>query len=198
MISTLVLATRNKHKLEELRHFLDGLPITIKGLDEFDHIGIIEEDGDTFEKNALKKAKEAQRLTNLPALADDSGLEVFYLNGRPGVFSARFAGVDATDVMNNTKLLREMKGVAPRRRMARFVAHLALATPNGIERSSGFCPGHLSEAPRGTNGFGYDPIFVPQGFDRTFAELTQEEKNRISHRSHAFHAMKDILTRYTR
>lgn len=198
MIDTLVLASRNKHKLRELRFFLDGLPIAVRGLDEFEHIGEIEEEGMTFADNALEKAREAHRLTGFPALADDSGLEVFYLNGRPGVRSARYSGASATDEINNEKLLREMKGVAPRRRAARFVAHLALIAPGVRELASGQCMGHVAEFPRGTNGFGYDPIFIPEGFDRTYAELSQDEKNQISHRSSAFKSMRAILERHTR
>jgi XTP/dITP diphosphohydrolase len=197
-IETLVLASRNDHKLAELRMFLSGLPVTVKGLHDFPHISAIEEDGSSFEENALKKAMEVHRLTNLPALADDSGLEVFYLNGRPGIFSARYAGSGATDELNNQKLMHDMKGVAPRRRGARFVAYLALVAQGIKETAVGECLGQLGEVPRGTNGFGYDPLFMPMGFQRTYAELTQEEKNRISHRSNAFIRMKDILARYIR
>ena len=198
MITTLVLASRNSHKLAELRHFLSGLPITVRGLDEFAHVGEIEEDGVTFEQNALKKAREVHLQTDLPALADDSGLEVFYLNGRPGVYSARYAGPGATDELNNQRLLRQMRGVAPRRRSARFVAHLALIGQGIRELAVGHCNGQLAEAPRGSNGFGYDPIFVPSGFDRTYAELSQDEKNHISHRSNAFAIMRTILERQIR
>lgn len=198
MIDTVVLASRNPHKIGELRHFLRELPITVRGLDEFPHIGAIDEDGNTFAENAAKKAREVHRLTNLPALADDSGLEVFFLNGRPGVISARYAGPDANDELNNRKLLREMKGVARRRRRARFVAHLCLIAQGVREMTVGHCLGYLTESPRGTNGFGYDPLFVPDGYDRTYAELTQEEKNMISHRSQAFSSMKEVLRRYTR
>ncbi len=198
MIHTLILASRNHHKLSELRYFLQGLPVTVRGLDEFDHLGPIAEDGMTFEENALTKAREVHRLTSFPALADDSGLEVFYLNGRPGVRSARYAGPGATDGLNNQKLLHEMRGVARRRRNARFVACLALIAPGIQELTHGQCSGHVTESPRGTNGFGYDPIFMPDGFTRTYAELSQEEKNRISHRSYAFAAIRDVLARYTR
>jgi XTP/dITP diphosphohydrolase len=132
----------------------------------------------------------------IPALADDSGLEVFYLNGRPGVVSARYAGEGATDEANNQKLLGQMMGVAPRRRRAQFRAVLTLVGKGTVETTEGICSGMLAESPRGTNGFGYDPIFLPNGFDRTYAELTAAEKNTISHRAKALAAMKDVLRRH--
>jgi XTP/dITP diphosphohydrolase len=191
----LVLASRNRHKLLELRSFLAGLSMEAVTIDDV-HPGLtLVEDGETFEENALAKARTVFARTSLPALADDSGLEVFFLNRRPGVRSARYAGADATDEMNNDKLLRQMRGVAARRRHAQFRAVLALVGPGYEEVASGTCPGHLTEFPRGTNGFGYDPIFVPEGLDRTYAQLTQEEKNRISHRSRAFAALREILQR---
>lgn len=191
----LVLASRNRHKLLELQSFLAGLPVDVVSVDEV-HPGLtLVEDGETFEENALAKARTVFARTSLPALADDSGLEVFFLNKRPGVRSARYAGEQATDEANNDKLLRQMRGVAARRRHAQFRAVLALVGPGFEDVASGTCPGHLTESPRGSNGFGYDPIFVPQGLDRTYAELTQEEKNRISHRSRAFSALREVLNR---
>jgi XTP/dITP diphosphohydrolase len=189
----IVLASRNKHKLTELRFFLSGLPFEVVSLEDFPNVPLLVEDGTTFRDNALKKAYQVFRQTNAWSLADDSGLEVFFLNGRPGVFSARYAGTNANDDTNNQKLLSEMKGVAPRRRGAQFRAVLALVG-KGIEKTTeGICPGTIAESPRGTNGFGYDPIFIPLGFARTYAELIAEEKNRISHRSRAFEKMRDIL-----
>jgi XTP/dITP diphosphohydrolase len=126
-------------------------------------------------------------------LADDSGLEVFYLNGRPGVFSARYAGEEATDEMNNQKLLTEMRAVAARRRRAQFRSILALVGDGVEEMTEGICIGMLGETPHGTNGFGYDPIFIPTGFTKTYAELTAEEKNFISHRSRSLAKMKEVL-----
>ncbi len=191
----LVLASRNRHKLLELRTFLQDLPVEVVSVDDAHPGLVLVEDGLTFAENALKKAREVFQGTRSPALADDSGLEVFYLNGRPGVRSARYAGDGATDDENNEKLLRQMRGVPARRRGAQFRAVLALVGPGLEEVATGFCQGHLTEVPRGTNGFGYDPIFTPDGLDRTYAELTQEEKNRISHRFRAFAALRDILRR---
>lgn len=192
-MTKLILASRNKHKVAELRFFLTGLPYEATTLDDFPDMPSLIEDGKTFEENALRKAYQVFRHTGVLTLADDSGLEVFFLNGRPGVYSARYAGLNADDEQNNEKLLAEMKGVAPRRRRAQFHAVLALVG-NGFERTSeGLCEGTLSETPRGTNGFGYDPIFIPNGFERTYAELTAEEKNRISHRSKAFSKMRENL-----
>jgi XTP/dITP diphosphohydrolase len=133
------------------------------------------------------------RHTKLPALADDSGLEVFFLNGRPGVLSARYAGDGASDEQNNEKLLGQMRGVAPRRRKAQFRAVLTLLDEKCVDATEGICPGTLAESGRGTNGFGYDPIFIPSGFSRTYAELTAEEKNQISHRARALAAMREVL-----
>ena len=194
-MTKIVLASRNRHKLAELQFFLFGLPFEIVSLDEFPHVPLFVEDGTTFQDNALRKAHQAYQHTNTLSIADDSGLEVFYLNGRPGVYSARYAGQSANDDANNQKLLREMKGVSPRRRGAQFRAVLALVG-KGVEKvSEGSCPGVIAESPRGTNGFGYDPIFIPRGFTRTYAELIAEEKNRISHRSKAFEKMREILQR---
>jgi XTP/dITP diphosphohydrolase len=192
-MTKIVLATRNKHKVEELRFFLSGLPLEVATLNDFPNVPSFVEDGKTFKENALKKAHQVYRLTNLLTLADDSGLEVFFLNGRPGVYSARYAGIDADDDANNQKLLKEMVGVAPRRRGAQFHAVLALVGKGIDKTSKGTCPGLLAEDPRGMNGFGYDPIFIPNGFKKTYAELVAEVKNRISHRSKAFEKMREIL-----
>jgi XTP/dITP diphosphohydrolase len=189
----IVLASRNKHKLTELRLFLSGLPFEVVSLEDFPDVPSLVEDGTTFRDNALKKAYQVFRQTNVMSLADDSGIEVFFLNGQPGVYSARYAGTRVNDDANNQKLLSDMKGVAPRRRGAQFRAVLALVG-KGIEKTTeGICPGSIAESPRGTNGFGYDPLFIPMGFARTYAELIAEEKNRISHRSRAFEKMRDIL-----
>ncbi|MBM4169969.1 MAG: RdgB/HAM1 family non-canonical purine NTP pyrophosphatase [Ignavibacteria bacterium] len=189
----LLLATNNRHKIKELRVLLQDLDIQIDTLGELDHSLELIEDGWTFEENALKKARTAFAYSRIPTLADDSGLEVFYLNGRPGVFSARYAGSGATDERNNAKLLAEMRGVPPRRRRAQFVATIALVGEGYEELARGVCEGMLAEAPRGSNGFGYDPIFLPAGYRRTYAELLDEEKNEISHRSRALRLMKEIL-----
>jgi XTP/dITP diphosphohydrolase len=192
----IVLATRNSHKINELKFFLNGLPLEVLTLNDFPQVGSLIEDGSTFEENAIKKARQVFLQTNVSALADDSGLEVFFLNGRPGVYSARYAGAGATDKVNNVKLLQEMRGVAPRRRTAQFRAMLAFVG-KGIEIArEGICPGSLGEHPIGSNGFGYDPVFIPAGFLKTYAQLTAEEKNRISHRSKAFDNMRLILKDY--
>jgi XTP/dITP diphosphohydrolase len=189
----LVLATRNKHKILEIKTILHDLPLEILTLNDFPDVPLLREDGATFQENSLQKARAVFQHTKFPALADDSGLEVFYLNGRPGVISARYAGADASDEKNNEKLLGQMRGVAPRRRKAQFRAVLTLLDETGAEVTEGICPGTLAESPRGTNGFGYDPIFVPDGFSRTYAELTAEEKNQISHRARALAAMREVL-----
>jgi XTP/dITP diphosphohydrolase len=189
----LVLATRNTHKIAELKTLLNDTGVEILTLDNFPNQPPLVEDGTTFQENALKKARAVFQHTKLPALADDSGLEVFYLNGRPGVRSARYAGENATDEQNNEKLLAEMRGVAPRRRRAQFRAIIALVGPGYEEIAEGVCPGKLAEAPRGTNGFGYDPMFIPDGFAKTYAELTAEEKNTISHRAGAAETMREII-----
>jgi XTP/dITP diphosphohydrolase len=194
-MNRIVLATRNKHKIEEIQTILKDLRLEILTLNDFPDVPVLKEEGSTVQENSLQKAHAVHVHTKLPALADDSGLEVFFLNGRPGVISARYAGDGATDEENNAKLLGKMRGVAPRRRRAQFRAVLTLCSHNGREVTEGVCPGRLAESPRGTNGFGYDPIFIPDGFLRTYAELTSEEKNKISHRAKALEKMREILRR---
>ncbi len=192
-MTKIILASRNHHKVRELNYFLSGLQVDVVSLDSYPNIPPLPEDGSTFRENALMKARRVFEETGTWSLADDSGLEVFFLNGRPGVYSARYAGNESNDEANNRKLLLQMRGVAPRRRGAQFHAVLALVGANVEETTEGLCIGTLAEQPRGTNGFGYDPIFIPNGFSRTYAELLSEEKNRISHRSRAFALMKDVL-----
>ncbi len=189
----LVLASRNENKVEELTLFLSDMNLEVLTLRHFPAVPQVAEDGATFQENALKKARAIYQVTKTPALADDSGLEVFFLNGRPGVRSARYAGDDATDEQNNEKLLGEMLGVPPRRRRAQFRAVLALVGNGFEDLTEGMCLGNLAEGPRGTNGFGYDPIFIPDEFSRTYAELSLDEKNKISHRARAFRSLKEIL-----
>lgn len=191
----IVLATRNRHKIDEIKTMLHDLPLEILTLNDFPDVPELREDGETFQENSLQKAHAVYQHTRVAALADDSGLEVFYLNGEPGVISARYAGNGASDEMNNGKLLGKMRGVAPRRRKAQFRAVLTLLDEKGPKVTEGICPGTLAESGRGTNGFGYDPIFIPDGFSRTYAELTAEEKNQISHRARALAAMREILLR---
>lgn len=192
----IVLATHNRDKVAELREILGDLPVDILTLDEFPSIGEIVEDGLTFEENALKKARAVSRATKLPSLADDSGLEVYYLNNRPGVHSSRYAGPGCTYADNVRKLLQELKGVPPRRRGARFHCTAALVGPGCEETTDGLVEGTITEEPRGTDGFGYDPLFIPAGYTQTYAELASEIKNRISHRARAFEKMKEIIARH--
>ncbi len=194
-MNKIVLATRNRHKILEIRTILSDVALEILTLNDFPDVPHLREDGATFQENSLQKAQQVLQHTGLPSLADDSGLEVFYLNGRPGVLSARYAGPNATDELNNERLLGEMRGVAPRRRNAQFHAVITLIQHNRADVTEGICPGKLAESPRGTNGFGYDPIFIPEGFSRTYAELTADEKNQISHRSRALAKMKEVLRR---
>ena len=182
----LVVATRNPGKLREIRHLLEGAGIEVVGLDAFPGIPEIEEDGATFAANAAKKAETIAHLTGRPCLADDSGLAVEELGGEPGVHSARYAGVQGDDAANNGKLLRELDGVPAERRQATFCCVMALSLPAVATRLfEGRVTGRILDAPRGSGGFGYDPLFLVDGFDRTMAELPLVEKNRISHRGQA-------------
>jgi len=193
MEAKLVLATNNKDKARELQSLTGGLGIAILLLDAFPSMGEIVEDGATLEENALKKAREAFRHTGLPSLADDSGLEVHYLRGEPGVYSSRYSGPGATYESNCRKLLEEMKGVAPRRRGARFRSVLAFVAPEMETTVEGVCRGVITESPRGANGFGYDPVFAPVNSAGTFAEMTPIEKNSLSHRAKALRLMLPVL-----
>jgi len=185
-VRSFVLATRNAHKLREFRRLLDGSPVALRLLP--DEVELPPEDGDTFQANALTKARAAAAATASAAIADDSGIEAAALNGVPGVRSARYAGEKATDEENLAKLLRE----APAGSGLRYVCALAFVDPAaGIEEMFlGECSGRLAAAPRGTGGFGYDPAFIPDGGDgRTMAELSEAEKDAISHRGRAARAL---------
>lgn len=182
----LVVATRNAGKLREIRHLLEGVGIIVLGLDAFPELPEIDEDGHTFAANAAKKAETIARLTGRACLADDSGLTVEALGGEPGVYSARYAGVQGDDAANNARLLKELAGVPEGRRQAAFCCAMALCLPGEPTRFfEGRVAGQILFAPRGTGGFGYDPLFLVEGFDRTMAELPLEEKNHISHRGQA-------------
>jgi XTP/dITP diphosphohydrolase len=185
-IDKLVLATHNKHKAEELQAMLKDLGVEVLTLDAFPQVAEIVEDAETIEGNAIKKAKEVSELTGLPAMADDTGLEVFYLNKAPGVYSSRYAGPGATYADNCRKLLATLKGVPPRRRGAQFRCVLALVA-QGMSPilEEGICRGTIIESPRGEGGFGYDPIFLPDGYMQTFAEMPLDVKNGLSHRGRA-------------
>ncbi len=190
----LVVATRNRGKIKELEVMLGGLVEEISCAADLVDFPDTIEDGATFEENALKKAREASLFSGLPALADDSGLVVDALDGRPGVFSARFAGEGAGDAANNERLLVEMQGVSAGSRQAAFVCALAFVDPEGVERTFvGRVGGSILETPRGTGGFGYDPLFLVEGFDCSMAELEMEQKNRISHRGQAFRRFRQYL-----
>ncbi|MFC4114746.1 RdgB/HAM1 family non-canonical purine NTP pyrophosphatase [Nonomuraea zeae] len=188
----IVLATRNPGKIAELRRILDGFDIV--GLEEFPAIGEIAETGVTFEENALLKAHAVAQGSGLPAVADDSGLCVDVLGGMPGVFSARWAGRHGDDQANLDLLLAQVSDVPEDRLTAHFTCVAALALPSGKSVAvEGLLPGRLVTTPRGTNGFGYDPILVPDGDERTTAELAPEEKDAISHRGRAFRALAPIV-----
>ncbi|HEU4727393.1 MAG TPA: non-canonical purine NTP pyrophosphatase [Kofleriaceae bacterium] len=199
----LVFATRNSGKLVELRQLLPELDVL--GIDEAAErlgrtIPEVDEDADSFAGNASKKAREVSRATGLPALADDSGLEVDALGGAPGVRSARYAE-GGGDAANNARLLEALRGVPPAARTARFRAVLALADPSGplgdaVITADGVCEGLVLEAPRGTGGFGYDPLFLVPELGQTFAELGVGTKGEMSHRARAMQAMRPRLLAY--
>lgn len=193
-IEEILLATRNQDKVRELTALLGDLGIRIRTLAEFPTAPEIEEDGTTCEANALKKAGGIAAATGFPSVADDTGLEVDALGGRPGVYAARYAGEHATYEDNCRKLLQELKGVPWAGRTARFITVAALAMPGGQSQvTTGILQGVIAEACVGSQGFGYDPVFFVPELGRTLAELTAEEKNRVSHRAKAFRSMADIL-----
>jgi XTP/dITP diphosphohydrolase len=182
----IVIATRNRNKAEEFRRILDGTGIMMLTLDDFPNCPETQEDCDTFEGNAVKKAVSVSRFTGMTAVSDDSGLEVFSLQGAPGVKSARYAGTGSSDGENNNKLLSALNGLPEADRGARFVCALALAFPDGrVETFEGSVDGHVLQAPSGTGGFGYDPLFRPVGFTKTFGEMSAAEKDNLSHRRKA-------------
>lgn len=191
----IVMASHNQHKIKEIEAITKkfGMPVISR-----DDAGVppveIVEDGETFEENSLKKAQEILKLCGRITLADDSGLEVDYLGGAPGVYSARFAGEDGNDAKNNEKLLKLLDGLKKDDRKAKFVSVITMVFPDGeVLTARGECPGRIITAPAGENGFGYDPLFVPDGYDKTFAQLTAEEKNRISHRAKALEKLEQLL-----
>jgi XTP/dITP diphosphohydrolase len=180
----LVIATRNKGKTAEIREILQGFPVQIKNLDDFGPIPEVEEDGKTFDENAYKKASFASKVLGFPALADDSGIVVEALGGAPGVYSARYAGEHASDEQRCAKLLAEMEGIQNRR--AAFECVISIAVPTGPALTyEGRCEGMIADKLEGSNGFGYDPVFFFPPLGKTFAQITAEEKNRVSHRGQA-------------
>jgi XTP/dITP diphosphohydrolase len=184
MVTTIVLATRNAGKVKEFQEMLKNFPVEIKNLDDFGPIPEVEEDGDTFDDNAYKKALYTAKVLGLPAIADDSGLVVEALAGAPGVKSARYAGENVSDQDNINKLLQEMAGKSNRK--AAFECVLSIAVPTGPALTyEGRCEGEITAEPQGKGGFGYDPVFYYPEYDKTFAEISSEEKNRVSHRGRA-------------
>jgi len=180
----IVLATRNRKKIEEIKRITENLEISILTLDDFPECPEVEEDGTTFEENAVKKALTVAKYTGKYALADDSGLEVYALGGAPGTLSARYSGKDADDRKNVEKLLAEMKTVSARN--AGFVCCIALASPDGASDTFyGYAEGSIGLEPKGSRGFGYDPVFYPSGFTKSFAEMSDKEKDALSHRGKA-------------
>ena len=191
-IITIVIASRNKGKKVEIQELLKGYPVKIKTLDEFGPVPEIEENGKTFEENAYQKASSIAKILGLPALADDSGLAVEALDGRPGVHSARYAGEDASDRQRCLKLLGEMEGRA--NRCAAFECVISVAVPSGAALTyEGKCEGLIAQRAAGSGGFGYDPIFFFPSTGKTFAEMTAEEKNSVSHRGKA---LRDLCTEF--
>ncbi len=193
---TMIAASSNAHKIKEIQSIMSKFGVKVvsrkeAGVPEFE----IEEDGETFEENSLKKAEAIMKATGKLTVADDSGLMVDYLGGAPGVYSARFAGEECDDEKNNEKLLKHLEGLSAEDRKAKFVSVITLMFPDGNTIvARGECPGRIIETPTGENGFGYDPLFVPDGLSKTFAQLSDKEKNSISHRARALEKLEEILT----
>jgi XTP/dITP diphosphohydrolase len=192
---SLLLGTRNPGKVIEIKSILADSGWSFTSLQDFPDVGEAEENFTTFAENAIAKAQFYASATGLCALADDSGLEVAALGGAPGILSARYAGANATDADRRALLLSELTKISRPDRHARFVAVVAIAHPNGevLNVSQGICDGTITFAPRGTNGFGYDPLFIPDGYSQTFAELPDTIKNLISHRARALFNTKTFL-----
>ena len=188
----IIIATTNQGKLREIKKILKDLPFTLLSLTDFENVPEVIEDKDTFIGNAEKKASEIFNRFGLPVIADDSGLSVEQLNGRPGVYSARYAGENSSDELNNKKLILELKGL-PSPHPARFISVAVYYDGNNYISASGELIGEIILDPKGNNGFGYDPLFVPEGYSSTLAELSLEEKNNISHRAKAFNKLKEKL-----
>lgn len=194
MAKVLLLATRNQGKKKEIQQLLKGLAIEIINLEDIEKLPEIIEDGNSFAENAVKKAQQTAALSGYICLADDSGLMVDALYGKPGIYSARFAGEDADDNKNNEKLLSMLQDVDMEKRTARFVCAVAISDPAGKTRVvSAACEGKIGLKSEGTGGFGYDPLFIPQLSDKSFARLTPQEKNSISHRAKALQKAREII-----
>ncbi len=190
----LVLATQNKHKIQEISQILKHPKLQLPSLADFSLEVDIKEDGNTFKENAYIKASQVAKLTGEVAMADDSGLEVDALGGAPGIYSARYAGEDATDEQNNQYLLKQMQDIPQNKRRARFVCVMAIVTPEGESfYARGTCEGLIAKEPKGTHGFGYDPLFIIPEYNKTLAELGPQIKNQISHRAQALDKSKKII-----
>ena len=192
---SLLVATRNEGKLAELQQLLGDLPLELYGLTDFPDVETVPETGESFVENASLKAAGYAAQTSLLTLADDSGLEVDALGGAPGILSARYAGEGASDADRTARLLAELSNIPAAKRSARFVSAVAIANREGqiLNVSVGTCDGHIGFAARGTRGFGYDPIFIPSGSEKSFAELKSEIKNQISHRARALAGAREFL-----
>jgi XTP/dITP diphosphohydrolase len=194
-MNKIVLATTNKGKIKELQSLLSSLNLQIISIDDLDKTLEVIEDQDTFAGNALKKATAYMKYTGLPAIADDSGLCVDYLNGEPGVYSARFAGENSTDQDNNNKLLILLDDVPVNSRTAHFTSAIALVMPNGEKHVvEGECKGIITRESVGDNGFGYDPLFFVPEANKTFAQMDDDQKNKVSHRGKAFTKLYDLMS----
>ena len=197
MTTKVVMASRNEHKIDEMRRILDaaGLNLELVGIKEFPDLPDVDETGSTFAANALLKAREICAFTGLPAIADDSGLCVDALNGMPGIFSARWAGSHGDDRANLDLLLAQIRHIDPERRTAAFHCAAAIALPNGDEQVvEGIMTGRVIDAPRGANGFGYDPIFIADGYQITTAQMDSADKDAISHRGRAIVALVPVVS----
>ena len=190
----IVFATTNEGKVKEIKEILAGFPIEVVSMKEMNITADIEENGATFEENSLIKAREVSKLTGLPAMADDSGLEVDYLNGEPGIYSARYLGRDTDYDYKNNYIIDKLKEAKGEERSARFVCVISLVLPDGREFvKKGVMEGRIGYEIKGENGFGYDPIFFLPEYGKTSAEISAEEKNKISHRGKALSAMKELI-----
>lgn len=185
--TSLLLGTRNPGKIHEIKLILGDLGLEFCSLQQFPEVEVAEENAATYAENAIAKAQFYARAAGMLALADDSGLEVEALDGAPGILSARYAGEESTDADRRNLILSELSNTRTDNRRARFVCAIAIAAPDGevLKLTEGVCDGAITFEPRGTSGFGYDPLFVPDGYDQTFAELSDDVKNQISHRARA-------------
>ncbi|MBI5476116.1 MAG: RdgB/HAM1 family non-canonical purine NTP pyrophosphatase [Ignavibacteriales bacterium] len=192
----LILATRNPGKVKEITDLLSGMPLQVESLINLKGLPDVVENGATLEENALLKARTIFNITKTPTVADDTGLEVDSLNMAPGVISARYAGENVSYEENNRKLLRELEGIPVEKRTAQFRCIAVYKDKETEKIVEGICRGKIINELRGTEGFGYDPLFIPEGYNKTYAQLTLAEKNVISHRAKAFQQMKLFLQNY--